>query len=332
MPTVLILPEMMREVQAPYVDVLRDAGFQVRYPSNPLVARGRCDAAETISELAVADATLASVERYDEATLSELPKLRVIARAGVGYDRIDVSAATARKIAVAITPTANHEAVAELALSLMFAVSKLLVPNDRRIRAGQWPRQPLVPLRQRTLGIFGLGRIGCSLAKRAVALGMKVIATETQPNMEFVRAQQLELVDFNRLLSESDYLSVHCPLNDETAGLFDKRAFASMKSTSFFINTARGPLVVESDLEHALKSGQLAGAGLDVLAQEPPAANNPLFELDNVVFSPHLAGLDELSLEAMGVEAATSIVKLFRGEWPGAAIVNQELQSDWRWE
>ena len=331
MPTVLILPEMMREVSAPYVDILQEAGFEVRYPRNPLVGRGGCPDRDTVAELAVADATLASVENYHAEVLAALPKLRVIARAGVGYDRIDISAATSRRVAVTITPTANHEAVAEFALSLMFAVAKQLVANDKQIRAGHWSRQPLLPLRSRTLGILGLGRIGRSLARRGLALGMQVIATETYPDTEFLKAHPVELVEFDDLLARSDFLSVHCPLNGHTQGLFNERAFAKMKAGSVFINTARGPLVVEADLKWALESGHLAGAGLDVFEQEPPQPDNPLFSLDSTVVSPHLAGLDHLSLEAMGVEAATSIVKLYRGEWPGEAVVNQELQATWQW-
>lgn len=331
MPTVLIVPESMRDVPAPYVTILREAGFEVRYPKNVIFGRGFCTEAETIDELSIADATIAAGgEHYSAAVLAALPRLRVIARCGVGYDRVDVPAAAARNIPVTITPNANHEAVAELMLALLFAVTKSIVVNDREVRAGRWPRQMLIPIRSQTLGILGLGRIGTSVARRALSLGMKVIATETFPNLNFVRAHNIELVEFNELLARSDFLTIHCPLNEATRGLFNRDVFARMKPDSILINTARGKLVVEADLIDALKSGHLRGAGLDVFEQEPPDPNNPLFQLNNVVCSPHLAGTDDLSLEAMGVEAATYIVQLFRGEWPESAIVNKELRSGWK--
>lgn len=331
MPTVLIVPEAMRDVPGPYVDVLTAAGFQVRYPKNPQLGRNLCSREELIDELSVADASLASVEAYSAEVLGALPNLKVIARCGVGYDRVDVPAATGRQIPVTITPNANHEAVAELTLALLFAVTKLIVLNDKRIRAGDWTRSPLMPIRGKTLGIFGLGRIGSSLAFRASALGMRVIACETFPNPEFVRSNNIDLVDFDTLLERSDFVSVHAPHNRETEGLFNKDAFAKMKPGSVFLNTSRGPLMVEADLLVALQSGRIRAAGLDVFETEPPSADNPLLKLDNVVVSPHVAGIDETSIVAMGVEAAESIAKLYQGQWPDGSVVNDELRDQFRW-
>ena len=331
MPTVLILPEALREVHGPHVDLLNDAGFEVRYPKDPHIVRGARETKELIEELSIADATIASAERYSAATIAALPNLRVIARSGVGYDAVDVAAATARRVAVTITPTANHGAVAELALGLLFGVTKSTAVADRAVRLGQWPRAPLLPIRGRTLGILGLGRTGKSLARRALALDMQVIATETFPDEQFVHDQSIELVDFDSLLVRSDFLSIHCPLTEETRHLFNRSVFDRMKPGSILINTARGGLVDEEALIEALRQGRLAGAGLDVFEREPPAANNPLFEIDNVVLSPHKGGIDVLSVEAMGVEAAECIVKLSRNEWPEGAVVNQELRKEWTW-
>ena len=312
--------------------LLRSAGFEIAYPRNPQFARGGCDEPETIEELSVADATIASGECYSQRVLDALPRLRVIARCGVGYDRVDVPAATAHNVALTITPTTNREAVAELTLGLMFGVAKAIVFNDRQVRSGNWPRKLLLPLRGKVLGIFGLGRIGCTLAVRAKALGMTVIATELQPDLDFIQLHQIALTDFETLLARSDFLSIHCPLNDHTRGLFDQRVFQRMKPGSILINTSRGKVIVEQDLVAALRDGPLRGAGLDVYEQEPPLPDNPLFQLDNVVLSPHLAGTDETSLEAMGVEAAQCIVQLHRGEWPCGAVVNDGLRNSWRWE
>jgi phosphoglycerate dehydrogenase-like enzyme len=329
MPVALIVPEMLQGDDIPCVKLLKEAGFDVRFPQERQLARGQCSRAESIAELSVAQATIAGGEEYSDSVLEELPDLRVIARCGVGYDSVEVPAASQRKIPVTITPNSNREAVAELALALLFGVTKSVVANDKEVRAGNWPRKPLTPLRGKTLGIFGLGRIGAALASRAKALGLNVIATESRPNPEVVSELQIELVDFDALLEQSDIISLHCPLNDETQGLFDATVFAKMKSDSILINTARGKIVKEADLIRALQANQLGGAGLDVFEVEPPAPDNPLFQLDNVVLSPHMGGVDEMSIEAMGLEAASCIIKLFRGEWPTGAVVNDELKQDW---
>ena len=162
-------------------------------------------------------------------------------------------------------------------------------------------------------------------------MGMKVIATEMYPNEEFVQQHGIELVDFDTLLASSDYLSIHCPVTDETTGLFNKDTFAKIKQGSVLINTARGALVVEADLLDALQSGRLLGAGTDVYEQEPPADDNPLFKLGNIVCTPHCASADWRSQEDMGIEATDCIIKLSRGEWPEGAVVNAELKDGWAW-
>lgn len=331
MPIVQISPEAMQHKPAPYVDMLRKAGFEIRYSRHPQFSRGLCDERETIEELRGASAALAGAEMYSPGVIAALPELRVIARVGVGYDRVDVPAATKSGAAVTITPTANHEAVAEFALALLFSVAKSIVSWDKVTRAGGWPREARMPIRGQTIGILGLGRIGKSMAVRCIALGMKVIASEQFPDKEFVAKHGIELVDFDTLLARSNIVTVHCPLTEQTKGLFNRATFAKMKRGSVLINTARGKLVVEDDLLAALQSGQLAAAGLDVFEQEPPSPDNPLFKLDNVVVSPHIAGSDTLSLENMGIEAAQCIVKLYQGTWPEGAVVNHELKGKFRW-
>jgi phosphoglycerate dehydrogenase-like enzyme len=271
------------------------------------------------------------MESYSREIQVKLPELRAIARAGVGYDCVDVVAATELKKAVCITPTANHEAVAELALSFVFAIAKNLLRSDKLVRSGDWSRQVLSPLRTRTIGVVGLGRIGRSMASRCRALGMKVIVFEKYPDASFIAEHGIDLVDFPRLLAESDYVTLHCPLNEETRGMFDASVFEQMKDSAVLINTARGQIVNESDLVAALKDNRIAAAALDVLEQEPPDPANPLFAMDNVLLTPHLAGADEISMERMGVEAAQAIICLSRGEWLDGAIVNESLRDGWRW-
>ncbi len=331
MPTVLITPEAILNIRGPWVTLLEQAGLTVAYPEDPTFTRGLYSAADTIRVLQPASAVIAGGEYFTPEILAGLPQLRVIARAGVGYDRVDVPAATSRKVAVTITPTANHEGVAEQAFALIFAFAKELVVNDARTRAGQWALGTTQPVRGKTLGLLGLGRIGRSTAVRGRAMGMTVIATETYPDLEFARMQGVELVDLETLLARSDYLSIHCPHNAQTDRMFNRAIFARMKRGSVLINTSRGRLVVEADLLEALQSGHLGGAGLDVFEKEPAAADNPLFALKSVVVSPHLGGADRLSQDNMAIEAAECIIKLYRGEWPAGAVVNDSLHADWKW-
>ena len=333
MPTdvVLIDPEhMIDQREARYVKVLEEAGFEVIYPDDPTFSRGKSEE-ETIAQLQKCNAVLAGGPIITESVMAACPELRVVARSGVGYDRVDIPGATKHNVAVCITPNANHDSVAEHALMLMFGVAKGVLQNDEHSRAGRWPQSETLPIRGTTLGIIGLGRIGRSLAVRAVAMGMKVIAYELYPNNDFIAQHGIELVDQDDLLSRSDYVSVHCPVTEQTKGLINADFLGKMKPGSVLINTARGALQVETDLYDALTSGHLYGAGLDVYEQEPPSADNPLFTLPNVVFSPHIGSGDHLSRLMMGVEAAECIASLRHGNWPEGAVVNNEIKDGWTW-
>jgi phosphoglycerate dehydrogenase-like enzyme len=274
---------------------------------------------------------LAWGEKYTRGVLAALPELRVIARIGVGLDSVDIPAATERGIAVTVTPTANHEAVAEHAMALLFAAAKSIPRDDKATRAGEWPIQMHQPVRGKTLGIVGLGRIGRDTAVRALAMRMRVIATEKYPDQAFVEQHGIELMELDALLTRSDYVSLHCPLTEETRGLINRQRLAQMRPDSVLINTARGGLVVEEHLLEALTAGQLRGAALDVFEREPVAAANPLLQLDNVVVSAHTAGIDTLAMENMGIEAAQCIIDLSRGQWPDEAAVNGDLKKAWKW-
>ncbi len=327
----LITPEIMLHKPGRHVEILESAGYEVRYPRNPTFARGLLSEGEAIEELRDVSAVLAGGEFYTASIMQALPKLRVIARCGVGYDRVDVGAASQRGIAVTITPTANHEAVAEHALALILGLAKNLVFHDRHVRSGGWRTQLTAPLRGQTLGIFGLGRIGRSLAVRGKALGMHVMATESHPITTFIDEHQIELVDWDSLLRRSDYLSLHSPLTPETLGIINRESLAKMKAGSFLINTARGGLVNERDLLEVLQSGQLRGAALDVFQAEPPSTENPLFTLENVIVSPHISSADTLSMANMGTEAAQCMADLRQDRWPEGAVVNDQLRGSWKW-
>lgn len=331
MPNVIIPTDGTLDQSHPCVSRLQAAGFSVQLLTDPKIALGQADEQTTIDALDGADAVMAWAEHYTARTLAGLPKLRVIARVGVGFDKVDLTAATARNVAVTITPTANHEAVAEHAMALMLAWAKSLLPSNRAMRAGKWPKPPLAAVRQTTLGIVGLGRIGRSLALRAQAMRMKVIATELHPDAAFVQQHGIELQSLDDLLAKSDFVSLNCPLNDQTRGLIAAPQLARMKKGAVLVNTARGKLIVQRDLVAALQSGHLGGAALDVFEEQPTDADNPLFTLDNVVASPHVAGDDALASIDMGKEAAGCIIDLHAGRWPQGAVVNNELEGKWKW-
>ncbi len=331
MPTVLISSDGRLDRQGPHVDMLKQAGFDIRYTKGLDFPRGHAGDQATIEQLRGVAAVLAWGERYTAAVLAALPELRVIARIGVGLDSVDIPAATERGIAVTVTPTANREAVAEHAMALLFAVAKSIPQDDKATRAGEWPVELHQPIRGKTFGIVGLGRIGRAAAVRALGMGMKVIAAETYPDRAFVEKHGIELMELDALLGRSDYISLHCPLSDETRGIINGRRLAKMKPGSVLINTSRGGLVVEKDLVAALTSGQLRAAGLDVFEKEPTDPDNPLFQLDNVVVSSHTAGTDTLSMEDMGIEAARCVIDLSESRWPDGATVNNELKKTWKW-
>jgi phosphoglycerate dehydrogenase-like enzyme len=326
MPKVLIAPSTLATVEGPHLRVLREAGFELVFP--PRAAQMVED--ELFTVLHGVSAALAGSEPYTARVLAAHPQLRVIARAGVGYDAVDVAAATAHGVAVAIAPNTNQDAVAEHTFCMMLALTKNLVAQHLAVKAGAWPRGTNLPLRGQTLGIAGLGRIGKAVALRGEAFGMRLLAYEPFPDTAFAAAHGIDLVSLDRLLAESDFLSLHLPLTAASRDLIDRAALAKMKPGAFLVNTARGGLVNEADLLEALRAKRIAGAALDVFVQEPPG-KHPLFELDNVLLTPHAAGVDLRSRDDMALSAAGAIVSLSRGEWPAEKVVNPEVRTRFRW-
>jgi phosphoglycerate dehydrogenase-like enzyme len=327
MAKVLIAPAALTNVGGPYLDLLRGAGFDLAFSPYG----HQMNEEELLGQLPGARASVAGSEPYTRRVMEANPQLRVIARVGVGFDAVDLAAATAHGIAVCIAPGTNQDAVAEHAFALILALAKNVVSQHAGVIAGAWPRGTNLPVRGRVLGIAGLGRIGKAVALRGRAFGMPLLAYEPFPDPAFVAAHGITLVPFERLLAESDVLTLHLPLTPESRHLINRRTLARMKPTAVLINTARGGLVCEADLVEALRTGRLGGAGLDVFEDEPPAADNPLFALDNVVLTPHAAGGDLKSRDDMALAAARAIVALSRGEWPAEQVVNPEVRATFRW-
>lgn len=327
MPSVLVGPVLLRNQPGPFRDVLVSAGFELIDP----IGEPALTPDELRTYLPRADALLAGGEQLTAEMFGIAPWLRVVARTGVGYDLIDLRAACSHNVVVTITPGANQESVAEQAFGLLLGLCRNIVGNDRTIHQGGWDRTLVAPVRGKTLGLLGLGRIGQAVAVRARAFGMTVIACDPLVNREFDERCQIRRVNLDELLAESDILSLHAPLTDETRGLVNKSFLARMRPGAFLLNTARGGLVVEADLRDSIVSGHLAGAGLDVLNQEPPEPGNLLLGLPNVILSPHIAGTDQKSMSDMAEQAARAIVDLYHNRWPSECVVNREIQQGWRW-
>ncbi len=260
-------------------------------------------------ELATASGLIVrSATKVDSDLLGSAPALRVVGRAGVGVDNIDVDAATDRGVAVMNAPAGNTIAAAELTLALMLSVARRVAEADRSIREGKWERSRLqgIELRGRTLGVIGAGRIGGAVAERCQAFGMKVVVYDPYLTPEHLAGLDLPVVDLAQLLDVADVVTLHVPLTDETKGLIGRDELESMRQGAILINVSRGGIVDETALATALTDGEIGGAGLDVYEEEPISAGNPLLLAPNLVLTPHLgASTGEAQIQvALEVAAA----------------------------
>jgi len=262
---------------------------------------------------------ITALEPVTARVLAAAPRLRVICATGVGYDHIDVEAATARGVTVCISAGSNHQAVAELTLGLMIAVARQVAHGDRRLRSGRW--EPLVgpELSGKTLGIVGLGRVGKAVALLARAFGMRVVATDVVLDHTFGTAHAVEYVPLQKLLRAADFVSLHCPLTEATRGLMNERTLGLMKPDAYLINTARGPVVEEEALSAALGSARIAGAALDVFEGEPHIGAR-LRAAPNVVLTPHIGGSANEALERMMELALLNVTQVLEGSAPVSRV------------
>lgn len=278
-----------------------------------------------IEALATCDAALVPGKRWDGARMDLAPRLKVLSRIGVGYENIDVEAATQRGIMVCYTPFGPTVSTAEHAIALIFAAAKTVAYADRDMRAGKWHRQfwtiKGLELRDSTLGLVGAGRIGGIVATVMRAVGMKLLAYD--PYLSDARAAELGITktpDLESLLRQSDVVSLHAPSTPETRHLMNAERLAQMKPGAILVNTARGALVDEVALVAALKSGHLSSAGLDVFEQEPVAPDNPLLQLDNVVLTDHIASHTWAGHHRLYEMAVRHALQALRGEKPDGLL------------
>lgn len=262
------------------------------------------------------------------ALIAKCPKLLAISSTGAGYDMVDVEACTKAGIAVVCQVGSNKEAVAEHALALMIALSKKITLTDKALRTGQYVDRYAFTgndVLGKTVGIVGLGNIGSRVAELCGGLlRMRVLATDPYLTAEEMKRRGAEKVELDQLIAQSDFVTVHCPRSAETLGMFAAAQFAAMKPSAFFLNTARGGIHKEDDLAAALAGKKIAGAGVDVFLVEPPPADHPLLQFDNVIASPHIAGVTYEAMQNMARYAAEQWIGLFEGEVP-PRLVNPEV-------
>jgi glyoxylate reductase len=264
-------------------------------------------------------------DRFNDEVFRANPRLKVVANVAVGYDNIDVAAATEHAVLVVNTPGVLDDTTADLAFALLLAAARRIVEADRYVRAGKWSRFTFdlllgTDLGGKTLGIIGMGRIGRAMARRAVAFGMKVIYA--QRNRLDSAVEQLygaRQVPMDELLRNSDFISVHCPLTKDTRHLLGKKQFALMKPSCILVNTARGAIIDEAAMVAALRAGRIRAAGLDVFENEP-IVSPELLEMDNVVLAPHIGSASTETRSAMADLAITGLLQAFNGLLPPNAV------------
>ncbi len=274
---------------------------------------------ELLAVVEGADALLVCYAPVTKRVIDRAQRCRVIARYGIGFDNVDIQAASAKGIVVTNVPDYCVEEVSDHALALLLACARKVPFLDRRVRTGRWDAKDAVPmhrLRGKVFGLLGFGKIPRVLARKARALGLEIIAVDP-----YVTAQEMEehgarKVELETLLAQSDFVSVHTPLTPQTRGMIAEAELRAMKSTAFLINTARGPIVSESALVRALRQGWIAGAALDVVETEPPTQEQSLFTLDSLILTPHVAFYSEEALQELQRKAAEEVARVLSGELP----------------
>jgi D-3-phosphoglycerate dehydrogenase / 2-oxoglutarate reductase len=311
MPTVLITSPVFMTRDIKPLAKLEAAGWTVRHEPEGTHA----DEDRLIELLAGVDATVAGGEPYTRRVLKAATSLKHVARWGVGFDRVDLTAATELGVLVTTTQGGNDWGVADHAFAMILGLGHLLVENHLRIQSGEWGWPVGTDVWRKTLGIIGLGRIGKAVALRASAFEMRVLAYEPYPDRAFCKQWGIKLLSLDELLQRSDYVTLHIPGGGKNGHLIGRAQLSLMKSRAYLVNTARGDLIDEDALYDALVKGTIAGAGLDVRATEPPG--DPRFNsLPNVILSPHVAGVTHDTVSRMSHLAVDSILSAQAGEEP----------------
>ncbi|MBC7319116.1 hydroxyacid dehydrogenase [bacterium] len=308
------------------INLLKSAGFEVVYASSS-------DPKVVAKEIKGIDGVIVRAAPFTSEIIEQADALKVISRHGVGVDNIDIESASKKGILVLNTPGVNDVSVAEHTIAIILALSKRIKDIDNAVRVGNFnirEEYSIIDIDGKTLGIIGFGRIGSLVAKKCKnAFNMRILVYDPYVDKERVKEVDGELVDLETLLRESDFVTIHAPLNDETRGLIGERELRMMKSSAFIINMARGPIWDENAVARALSEGWIRGAGTDVFEEEPPDKDNPLLKLNNIILSPHMAALTKECVIRMAVGSAQGVIDVLTGKKP-KSIVNYSLLEKYR--
>jgi D-3-phosphoglycerate dehydrogenase len=289
-----------------------------------LIPQGkRISEEELIRSTGEYDAIIVGIEKITKSVIEASKKLKILTKHGAGVDNIDVEAASRRRIVVTSAPGTNSEAVADLTIGLFLALVRSIPFADRSVKEGGWPRMVGVQINGKVLGIIGLGQIGKRVAKRALGFDMRILAYDVFKDEAFARKGGITYVSLNEVLAESDFLSIHVPINPSTRGLIGERELNLIKKEAFLVNISRGDIIDEEALCRFLKEGRIRGAALDVFTQEPPTGS-PLLALDNVILTPHMGAYTFEALRETGMVCVRGIVDVLEGREP-QFIVNPEV-------
>ncbi len=284
-----------------------------------IVHTGELTSSAALAAVAQADALMVALEKVTAEVIAAMPRCRVISRAGTGLDSIDIPAATARGIWVAYVPDYSIDEVSTHAISLLLAQARGIPTQVQSTRNGQWNSQisaPLYRLKDKTLGVVGFGRIGQATAEKGKGLGLKVIVHDPYADHAVAARLGVEVVSLEQLTRQSDFISLHAPFSEATHHLVNAEFLARMKPTAYLINAARGPLIDEVALLQAVRGGQIAGAGLDVLTIEPPAPDHPLLQEPRILVTPHSAWYSEEAKIDLRTRCAEEVVRVLSGQTP----------------
>ncbi len=310
---ILLTTTSFQDTPGKHQELLNGAGFDIVRARGPLTEQQMLD---LVAQQGPFDALLNGDDQITAKVIDALlPQMKVIAKYGIGLDSIDVQHATHRKIPVLFTPGVNETTVAEHVFGLMVAVAKQFWFHLNSVKSGRWDRKTGCELRDKTLGVVGMGRIGKEVIKRGVVFGMKPLAFDPYFDEAFAAAHGVTRMNsFDELFSAADVISLHTNLTDETRGMINKRTLGLMKDGTILINTARGGLVVEEDIAQACKSGKLRGYGTDVVGHEPIDPHHPFIKIDNIIVTPHIGSRTLESVQRQGVRAAANLVNFLNGQ------------------
>jgi D-3-phosphoglycerate dehydrogenase len=317
---VLVTARIFGHLSDDSFDIFKNSGFELA--KNPYRGKGLSEN-ELIELIGGVHGLLTGVDQVTAKVINAADELKVISKFGTGVDNIDVAAATQKGVVVTNAPGMNSDAVADMTFSLILSIARRIPFANDQVRTGNWPLIVGTEICNKTLGLIGLGQIGKRVAMRAGGFNMKILAYELLPDEQFVQEHRIKLVSLNRLLQESDFVSIHVPLTPDTENLIQKDQLEMMKPTAFLINTARGGIVDENELYEALQSGKIAGAAFDVLLEEPPTERQ-LVELENFIVTPHISPFTKEAIEKAERLSAQNVIDVLEGHFP-PYIVNPEV-------